>query len=97
MAQKPYNGPLIYPVPVRIPAFEERMQALLDRRGRGGRVEIARKTGVCRGLLTEYIKGKHLPTLAVAVAIADALNVSLDYLAGRTDEMKGGMQDAVVD
>lgn len=35
---------------------------------------------------TNYERGTHLPKLDILVRIADMYHVSLDYLAGRTDD-----------
>lgn len=35
-----------------------------------------------------------IPTATVLIKIADAFNVSIDYLVGRTDDPKGGVKIA---
>lgn len=47
---------------------------------------VAKETGISQGLMNEYKSGKKLPTLQNLLKIADYLNVSLDYLVGRTDK-----------
>ena len=46
---------------------------------------VAKETGISQGLMNEYKSGKKLPTLQNLLKIADYLNVSVDYLLGRTD------------
>ena len=47
---------------------------------------VAKETGISQGLMNEYKSGKKLPTLQNLLKIADYLNVSIDYLVGRTDK-----------
>jgi len=47
--------------------------------------EFARKTGVPASTLKQYEKGS-LPSIVIAGQIADAFEVSLDWLCGRSDE-----------
>lgn len=54
---------------------------------------IAKETGISQGLMNEYKSGKKLPTLQNLTKIADYLDISVDYLLGRTDNPqshKGG-------
>lgn len=46
---------------------------------------IAKETGISQGLMNEYKNGKKLPTLQNIIKIADYLDISVDYLLGRTD------------
>ena len=46
---------------------------------------VAKETGISQGLMNEYKSGKKLPTLQNLLKIADYLDVSVDYLLGRTD------------
>lgn len=45
--------------------------------------ELSRMSGIDTGLMSMYANGKRIPTLTNAIAIADALQISLDELAGR--------------
>ena len=47
---------------------------------------VAKETCISQGLMNEYKSGKKLPTLQNLLKIADYLNVSIDYLVGRTDK-----------
>lgn len=42
-------------------------------------------TGIQTSLMSEYISGKKSPTIGNAILMADALDISLDTLVGRTE------------
>ena len=46
---------------------------------------VAKMTGISQGTMNEYKNGKKLPTIPNLLKIADFLDVSVDYLLGRTD------------
>lgn len=48
--------------------------------------KVAKGTGISQGLMNEYKNGVKLPTIQNLAKIADYLNVSVDYLLGRTDK-----------
>lgn len=55
--------------------------------------DLCRLTGIQTSLMSEYLSGKKSPTLGNAILIADALNISLDQLVGKsslTDAEKMG-------
>lgn len=68
--------------------FGERLQAVLDAQGIN-RAELCRRTGLKSANLVPYMKpgSDRSPKLSTAVMIANALGVSLDYLAGISDDM----------
>ena len=45
---------------------------------------VAKDTGISQGLMNEYKNGVKLPSIENLVKIADYLDVSVDYLLGRT-------------
>lgn len=45
--------------------------------------DISRMSGIPTSLMSNYFNGKRSPTLTNAIAMADALQISLDELAGR--------------
>ena len=64
--------------------YEKRMTA----------ADISKKTGISEASMSKYRKGIHIPQGQNLKSIADALNVSVDYLLGSdgsmtTEEMKG--------
>lgn len=48
--------------------------------------QLAEKSGVTPAAISQIEKGSRVPTIPVLHRIASVLNVSLDYLAGSTDE-----------
>ena len=54
---------------------------------------LAEAIGLSETAIGQFESGKNLPAIATVVALADALDVSLDWLCGRTKEnlpVKGG-------
>lgn len=61
----------------------ERIQYVMEQRGIT-QADLARKTGMTTSNIAYIVNGKTQdPRLASVLAIAEALGVSLDYLAGR--------------
>lgn len=65
-------------------AFSGRLQSALSLRQMKA-ADLSRMSGIDKGTISRYLHGEGL-TLKNAVHIADVLNVSMDYLTGRTDE-----------
>lgn len=49
--------------------------------------DIASHTGINKSNISAYLKGTNEPTIFKALLIADYLNVSMDYLLGRTKQL----------
>jgi transcriptional regulator with XRE-family HTH domain len=49
--------------------------------------DLAKKIGTSAPIVGRYERGEIKPSIEVASKIADALNVSMDYLLGKTDKM----------
>lgn len=47
--------------------------------------QLAKEIGISQGNISDWKSGKCLPSLNALIKIADYLNVSLDYLVGRTE------------
>ena len=47
--------------------------------------ELAKKAGVHTNVLGRYERGEAKPSIDVALKLADALGVSLDFLVGKSD------------
>lgn len=63
--------------------LSERIQYAMDKRDLT-QADISRMTGLSTAVLSQIISGKTTnPTFEKVLKIADALNVPLDYLAGR--------------
>lgn len=55
--------------------------SLRDKKGMS-QTELADKSGVSRVMIGKYERGEAIPSIDAAKKIADALEVSLDYLVG---------------
>lgn len=64
--------------------FGDRLSELRKRK-KMSQDEIAKKIGVHAPVIGRYERSEVKPSIEVAVKIAEALNVSLDYLVGSTD------------
>jgi len=64
--------------------FSERLVQLRNRKGIS-QSAFAKEIGVSSRTYQDYEYGKREPQVAIFVRIADFGDVSLDYLAGRTD------------
>ena len=67
--------------------FQTRIADLLREHGLK-QADLCRKTKIPTSLMSNYVRGKVSPTLDNAIAIADALDVTLDELVGRQKECK---------
>lgn len=69
--------------------FQERLNSSLEARG-WRQSDLCKASGLSSAQATHLMNGRTKePTLSTAAKIADALEVSLDYLAGRTDNPMG--------
>ena len=66
--------------------FGERL-ALRRKRLNLSRKELAAQVGTSAPIIGRYERGEILPSIETAVKLAQALDVSLDYLAGNTEEI----------
>lgn len=64
--------------------FQSRLRALRVECGMN-QTALAQATGVTLKQIQRYELGHNEPTLSVLIALADAFDVSLDYLVGRSD------------
>ena len=67
--------------------FKIRIADLLQEHGLK-QADLCRRTGIPTSLMSNYVSGKTSPALDNAIAIADALDVTLDELVGRKKECK---------
>ena len=65
--------------------FSVRLNQLLDERNISA-YRLAKDTEIPERLVGYWKKGEKLPGLEKLIVIADYFNVSIDYLAGRTDK-----------
>ncbi len=59
--------------------------------------ELAEATGISRAAISQYIAGKHTPSLETAELIADYLKCDLAELKDEVDELKDSRSISVVD
>lgn len=64
--------------------FKTFIQMLMKERGLR-QADLCRMTQIPSSLMSDYVSGKKSPALNNAMAIADALGVSLDELTGRVE------------
>lgn len=69
-------------------AFQDQLKKLLFDRGMKA-VDLARATGLSEAAISDYLKGKKEPRGKQSIAIAKALNVSLDTLWETDYQSKG--------
>lgn len=62
--------------------FSESLSRILDARHLR-QADLCRMAGIQSSAMSDYVLGKKEPTLSRAAAMADALQISLDELAGR--------------
>lgn len=63
-------------------SFGERLKELRQEKGIG-QVELAKKIGVSKGIISLWENSLREPTLSNLIALSDFFEVSLDYIAGR--------------
>ena len=68
-----------------MPKFSERLRACRQEKGLT-QEDIAPQLGIRYSTYCRYEHGGSEPDISDAARIADFFNVSLDYLAGRTDD-----------
>jgi transcriptional regulator with XRE-family HTH domain len=64
--------------------FGERL-TVVRKRKKLSQSDVGKKIGINGDAYGRYERGEVRPTIEMAVKIAEALEVSLDYLAGKTD------------
>lgn len=71
----------------RLEIFRERLAEILKERGMEQK-KLAEMVGVSSKAISAYVRGKADPSLEKFAKIAEALDVSADYLLGLSDEPK---------
>jgi len=64
--------------------FTDEFSYILQLKGKTA-YNVAKNTGISQGLMNEYKNGVKIPSAVNLKKIADYLDVSVDYLLGRTD------------
>ncbi|MBC2592861.1 helix-turn-helix transcriptional regulator [Ruficoccus amylovorans] len=70
--------------------FKDRLKALRERR-QLSQADVAERSGLMPAAISHFETGKRSPSFDNLRKIADALDVSVDYLLGRIDEEQYGM------
>lgn len=65
--------------------FSQNLKIIMDKKDMT-QADLMRITGIPRSLISDYVNGKKSPALSNAIALAEALGVTLDELSGRTEE-----------
>ena len=65
--------------------FQERFKYLRNEKGIGQEA-LAKELGVSKSIISFWENGQRSPTLGNLLAIANYFHVSIDYLAGLTDD-----------
>ena len=67
--------------------FNESLKRLLIEKNMK-QADLCRLAHIQTSLMSEYINGKKSPTIGNAIQMADALDISLDTLAGREERVR---------
>ena len=73
--------------PKRKSEFPARLRKLREER-RQSRVALSELCGLSRGMIRQYERGEKIPTLKTLIVLANYFGVSIDYLAGETNNRK---------
>ena len=65
--------------------FVERLDWLIKER-ESNQKEFAKKAGISESCISQYLTGRHIPTVENLVKIADYFHCSTDYLLGKEEE-----------
>ena len=76
--------------------FGDRLKKIRQQRG-FTQEQLADKSHIARAMVARYETNRQQPTLEVVVKIADSLDISVDYLLGRTDIQSIYIHDIEVD
>lgn len=72
---------------LNVAVFAERVSLAMESRGTTNE-QLAFDMDCCKDSISKYRTGKGLPTLDQLVNLADCLDVSIDYLLGRKEDMQ---------
>lgn len=70
---------------VRLPVFQRRMKIVRNRRC-VTQMQLGKRLGISHSTISNFETGRRVPTLATFVQLAQALDVSTDYLLGLKEE-----------
>lgn len=71
--------------------------AMLRKERKISQTELAKKVGIHPNVLGRYEREEATPSIDIATRLADALNVSLDYLVGKIDiELEKNLVEKII-
>lgn len=73
---------------MKMNAFSERLKKAMDEQ-KVTQSDLASKTGLGKSSISQYLSGKNTPSALRMSMIANALDVSVDWLNGSVDEIDG--------
>lgn len=66
--------------------FTDRLRELIDEKCEGRQSILAKKSGLATTVISSYFCRKSQPSLSQLIALSQALECSIDYLAGTEDD-----------
>jgi len=79
-----------------IKIISERLKEIREKRGLSKK-ELALKIGVSPSTITRYEKDGRIPKLTILKKISEALNVPINYLLGKEEDVKIGTSLSIED
>jgi transcriptional regulator with XRE-family HTH domain len=79
-----------------IKIISERLKEIREKRGLSKK-ELALKIGVSPSTITRYEKDGRIPKLTILQKISEALNVPINYLLGKEEDIKIGTSLSIED
>lgn len=79
-----------------IKIISERLKEIREKRGLSKK-ELALKIGVSPSTITRYEKDGRIPKLTILKKISEALNVPINYLLGKEEDIKIGTSLSIED
>jgi len=79
-----------------IKIISERLKEIREKRGLSKK-ELALKIGVSPSTITRYEKDGRIPKLTILQKISEALNVPINYLLGKEEDVKIGTSLSIED
>lgn len=67
--------------------FTDRLRELIDEKCDGRQSVLAKKSGLATTVISSYFCRKSQPSLSQLIALSQALECSIDYLAGIEDDL----------
>lgn len=75
--------------------FSERMKEAMKKNNRMTQMELSKITGITNVSISRYINGQRVPKITEIIKIANALDVSCDFLLGIDDDFNGKESDTI--